>query len=191
MIWVGKKACIWWLPDSCFVRWKSLFLGLSLKPIGSVVAVVNVGGAVCRSGPGTLGRISPGRQATMAHFLPVPANDKIVTVNGFVQSRKKRIWQIINKFCITIKLSRWRAKNVTSLLPQPSWLAFVLILKLSRWNEFVMKNEICKGFQVPSKMQDLNRLHMSVSWCNSHYKFVLSAGLKARSATNNLPNCPF
>ena len=31
-----------------FVRWKSRFVGLSLKPNGSAVAVVNVGGAVRR-----------------------------------------------------------------------------------------------------------------------------------------------
>jgi len=30
--------------------------------------------------PGTLGRICPGGQATMAHFLQVPANDKVVTI---------------------------------------------------------------------------------------------------------------
>jgi len=88
--------------------------------------------------PGTLGRISPGGQATMAHFLPVPANDKVVTVNGFVQSRKKRIWQISDKFCVIIKLSRWRAKNVTSLLPQPSGLAQVVELKQSRYQKVVM-----------------------------------------------------
>jgi len=77
--------------------------------------------------PGTLGRISPGGQATMAHFLQVPANDKAVMVNGFVQSRKTRIWQMIEKFCVKIKLSRWGAKNVTSLLPQPSGLWAVVI----------------------------------------------------------------
>jgi hypothetical protein len=31
----------------------------------------------------------PGGQATMAQFLQVPANDKIVSVAGFVESRKK------------------------------------------------------------------------------------------------------
>jgi len=77
--------------------------------------------------PGTLGRISPGGQATMAQFLPVPANDKVVNVAGFVQSRKSMIWQMNDKFCVMIKLSRWRAKIVTSLLPQPSGLAFVHI----------------------------------------------------------------
>jgi hypothetical protein len=35
-----------------------------------------------------------------------------------------------DKYCVTIKLSRWRAKIVTSLLPIPALLAHVLILKL-------------------------------------------------------------
>ena len=30
-------------------------------------------------------------------------------------------------------------------------------------------------------------VQMRVSGCNSHYKFVLSAGAKAKSVTNNLP----
>jgi len=72
--------------------------------------------------PGTLGRICPGGQATMAQFLPVPANDKVVMVYGFVQSRKTRIWQMSDKLSVKIKLSRLRAKIVTSLLPIPALL---------------------------------------------------------------------
>jgi len=36
-------------------------------------------------------------------------------------------------------------------------------------------------------VQDLNYGQMRVSGCNNHYKFVLSAGAKAKSVTNNLP----
>jgi len=36
-------------------------------------------------------------------------------------------------------------------------------------------------------VQDLNCVQMRVSGCNNHYKFVLSAGVKAKSVTNNLP----
>ena len=36
-------------------------------------------------------------------------------------------------------------------------------------------------------VQDLNCAQMRVSGCNNHYKFVLSAGEKAKSVTNNLP----
>jgi hypothetical protein len=30
-------------------------------------------------------------------------------------------------------------------------------------------------------------VQMSVSGCNSHYKFVLGAGVKAKTVTSNLP----
>jgi len=36
------------------------------------------------------------------------------------------------------------------------------------------------------KVEDLNCVQMRVSGCNNHYKFVLSAGAKAKSVTNNL-----
>ena len=36
-------------------------------------------------------------------------------------------------------------------------------------------------------VQDFNCVQMSVSGCNNHYKFVLSAGAKAKTVTNNLP----
>ena len=37
------------------------------------------------------------------------------------------------------------------------------------------------------KMQDFNCGQMRVSRCKNHYKFVLRAGAKAKSVTNNLP----
>jgi len=46
--------------------------------------------------------------------------------------------------------------------------------KLSRSQKFVM-------------MQDFNCVLMRVSGCNGHYEFVLGAGAKAKSVTNNLP----
>jgi len=36
-------------------------------------------------------------------------------------------------------------------------------------------------------VQDFNCGQMRVSGCNNHYKFVLGAGTKAKSVTNNLP----
>ena len=44
----------------------------------------------------------------------------------------------------------------------------------------VSEPEICHGAV-------LNCVQMRVSGCKSHYKFVLSAGVKAKSVTNNLP----
>ena len=46
--------------------------------------------------------------------------------------------------------------------------------KLSRRRKFI-------------KLQDFNCVQMSVSGCNGYYKFVLGAGAKAKSVTNNLP----
>jgi len=37
------------------------------------------------------------------------------------------------------------------------------------------------------KVQDFNCVQMCVSRCKGHYKFVLSAGAKAKTVTNNLP----
>jgi hypothetical protein len=37
------------------------------------------------------------------------------------------------------------------------------------------------------KMQDFNCGQMRVSGCKNHYESVLSAGVKAKSVTNNLP----
>jgi hypothetical protein len=36
-------------------------------------------------------------------------------------------------------------------------------------------------------VQDFNCGQMRVSGCNDHYEFVLGAGAKAKSVTNNLP----
>ena len=36
-------------------------------------------------------------------------------------------------------------------------------------------------------VQDLNCVQMRVSGCNYHYEFVLGAGAKAKTVTNNLP----
>ena len=46
--------------------------------------------------------------------------------------------------------------------------------KLSRSQKFV-------------KVQNFNCVQMRVSGCNDHYKFVLGAGAKAKTVTNNLP----
>ena len=47
--------------------------------------------------------------------------------------------------------------------------------------QFVSKQEICQG------ILDFNCVQMRVSGCQNHYKFVLGAGAKAKSVTNNLP----
>ena len=48
--------------------------------------------------PGTLGRICPGGQADMAHFLQVPAKDLLVSIEGFVQSRNNGFGRRMKSF---------------------------------------------------------------------------------------------
>ena len=47
--------------------------------------------------------------------------------------------------------------------------------------QFVSEQEICQG------ILDFNCVQMRVSGCRNHYKFVLGAGVKAKTVTNNLP----
>ena len=47
--------------------------------------------------------------------------------------------------------------------------------------QFVSEQEICQG------VLDFNCVQMRVSGCQNHYKFVLGAGAKAKTVTNNLP----
>ena len=47
--------------------------------------------------------------------------------------------------------------------------------------QFVSEQEICQG------ILDFNCVQMRVSGCRNHYKFVLGAGAKAKTVTNNLP----
>ena len=47
--------------------------------------------------------------------------------------------------------------------------------------QFVSEPEICQGLSL------FNCVQMRVSGCQNHYKFVLGAGVKAKTVTNNLP----
>jgi len=47
--------------------------------------------------------------------------------------------------------------------------------------QFVSKQEICQG------ILDFKCVQMRVSGCRNNYKFVLCAGVKAKTVTNNLP----
>jgi hypothetical protein len=64
--------------------------------------------------------------------------------------------------------------------------------KLSRYRIFVAGTGAVSRYNLSRnqklvKVQNFNWGQMSVSGCNNHYKFVLSAGAKAKSVTNNLP----
>jgi hypothetical protein len=64
--------------------------------------------------------------------------------------------------------------------------------KLSRYRIFIGGTGAVSRYKLSRnqkfvKVQDFNCGQMRVSGCNSHYKFVLGAGAKAKSVTNNLP----
>ncbi len=86
----------------------------------------------------------------------------------------------------------------------PSWYKFYCVLARSRYKldanhifitgykfyalhwrsvavQFVSKPENCQG------IKEFNCEQMRVSGCIRHYKFILSAGAKAKTVTNNLP----
>jgi hypothetical protein len=64
--------------------------------------------------------------------------------------------------------------------------------KLSRYRIFVGGTGAVSRYKLSQSqkvvtMQDLNCGQMRVSGCRNHYKFVLGAGAKAKTVTNNLP----
>jgi hypothetical protein len=58
---------------------------------------------------------------------------------------KSQIWLMGEKFIVMIKLSRWRAKIVTSLLPQPSVLAAGLFYNCHGFRNCQRKSEFYKS----------------------------------------------
>ena len=66
------------------------------------------------------------------------------------------------------------AENLSPVTKLVAGTGAVSRYKLSRSQKFV-------------KVQDFDCEQMRVSWCNGHYEFVLGAGAKAKSVTNNLP----
>ena len=66
------------------------------------------------------------------------------------------------------------AENLSPVTKLVTGTGAVSRYRLSRRQEFIM-------------VLDFNCEQMRVSGCKNHYKFVLSAGAKAKSVTNNLP----
>jgi hypothetical protein len=65
-------------------------------------------------------------------------------------------------------------------------------VKLSRYRMFVRGTGAVSRYKLSRSqksvmVQDFNCGQMRVSGCKNHYKFVLGAGAKAKSVTNNLP----
>jgi hypothetical protein len=112
---------------------------------------------------------------------------------------------------LAAKLSRCKEGMAHFL---PSWYKFYCVLARSRCN-FDRSREFIPGYKVggghwrsvascPAEakrkrgyklsrsqkfitVQELNCVQMRVSGCKNYYKFVLSAGAKAKSVTNDLP----
>ena len=117
--------------------------------------------------------------------LCYPTQFRPTTCPGFWQKilfgRKRRVWRT---FCRpgTNFIEHYACRGtsligVANLSPVRKLVAgtgAVLRYKLSRSQKFIT-------------VQDFNCVRMRVSGCNNHYKFVLGAGAKAKSVTNNLP----
>jgi len=93
----------------------------------------------------------------------------------------RRVWRTFcrpgTKFCEHYACRGTSLIGAASLSPVTKLVArtgAVSRYKLDRSQKFV-------------KVQDFNRVQMRVSGCNSHYGFILGAGAKAKSVTNNLP----
>jgi len=111
--------------------------GLRIFANGPAVEGVNVGGAVRRYVSWFFSHeVVPAASHHGAIFAS-PGDRRICLGCGICSEPKSRICQMSDKLSFTIKLSRWRAKIVTSLLPQPSVLAHVLMLNLSRYYQSV------------------------------------------------------
>jgi hypothetical protein len=107
-------------------------------------------------------------------------SQKAVTVQACLPAGREGMAHFLPsgyKFCELYECRGTRLIGAANLSPVTKLLAgtgAVSRYKLSRSQKFV-------------KVQDFNCVQMRVSGCNGHYKFVLSAGAKAKSVTNNLP----
>jgi hypothetical protein len=70
--------------------------------------------------------------------------------------------------------------------------SFSVAKKLSRYRILIAGTGAVSRYNLSRsqkfvKVQEFNCVQMRVSGCHNHYKFVLRAGAKAKSVTNNLP----
>ena len=99
----------------------------------------------------------------------------------FILGRIRRVWRTFcNHGTKVIRSRRDRgtnclgAANKSPVTKLDGGTGAVSRYKLSRSQKFI-------------PVRDLSYVQMSASGCNNHYEFVLSAGVKAKSVTNNLP----
>jgi hypothetical protein len=94
----------------------------------------------------------------------------------------RRVWHVFlqsrYKFYYVLARSRYKVDRSRE---------FITVYKFGCWHwrsvgvQIVSEPEICQG------LLSLNWGQMRESGCKNHYKFVLGAGAKAKTVTNNLP----
>jgi hypothetical protein len=119
-----------------------------------------------------------GRLCYPTQFRPTTCPGSLA--EDFVRPEKEGMAHFLpsrNKFCELYECRGTNLIGAVNLSPFTKLVAgtgAVSRYKLSRSQKFV-------------KVQDYNCVHMRESGCNGHYEFVLGAGAKAKSVTNNLP----
>jgi len=125
-------------------------------------------------GPAIWGGCVTRRSIRAGSWCPAPAGPE--SCHG-----ARRVWR---GFCRhgTNFIECWRDRD-TSLIGAS---------KLSRYRIFVRGTGAVSRYKLSRSqksvtVQDLNCGQMCVSGCKNHYKFVLGAGVEAKTMTNNLP----
>ena len=101
-------------------------------------------------------------------------SQKVVTVQGGYGVVFAVLVQVLMGIYVCRGTSLIGAANLSPVTKFVAGTGAVSRYNLSRNQKFV-------------KMQDYNCMQMSVSGCKNHYKFILSAGAKAKTVTSNLP----
>jgi hypothetical protein len=105
---------------------------ICLAANGPLVWAVSVGGAVRRY-ESRYFRQDLSRRTSHHGAIFASPGERYSCPGCRICPEPEKSWQMSEKLIVMEKLSRWRAKIVTSLLPIPALLAHVLILKLSSY----------------------------------------------------------
>jgi hypothetical protein len=131
--------------------------------------------AIAHNGPAIWGGCVTRRQHLAGSWYPAVAGPR-----NYPGAR--RVWHVFlqsrYKFYYVLARSRYKVDRSREFIAEykTGW---------EHWRsvgvQFVSEPDICQG------LLSLNWGQMSVSGCKNHYKFVLGAGAKAKTVTNNLP----
>ena len=127
------------------------------------------------NGPAIWGGCVTRRQHRSGSWYPAPAGPE--SCHG-----ARRVWRT---FCHHgTNFNGCRCGRGTSLT---NGRVFLPVQKFDKWALAQCRGAKLSRRQNLVKVQDFNCVQMRVSGCHGHYKYVLSAGAKAKSVTNNLP----